>query len=157
MCEGIFPLWSADGKTLFFHSREQQKLLAIKPDELSAEPVKFADVNWFYPAISPNGNRIVYFMNGNLTITDRETDKTVLTLPLDGWDGLSASWSPDAKRIAYGSYGFDNVVGLWIYDLETKRQVKVADGPWTAPAWSPDDTKFTFQLRTQEENSIWMV
>jgi eukaryotic-like serine/threonine-protein kinase len=157
LCAGTFPIWSADGKALYFYSHEKQKLLTIKPDEPSAKPTEFADVNWPYPAISPDGNRMAFFGDGNLTVIDRKTDKIVLTLPLAGWQGLIASWSPDGKKVAYGGYGITNSDGLWIYDFETKQQLKVADGPWTSPIWSPDGSKFTFQFRTANEVSIWMV
>ena len=100
---------------------------------------------------------MVFPKDGQLAILDRESRKILRSVPLANWQGLLAGWSPDGKRIAYGSFGGANQVGLWLMDVETARRTLIADGPWTMPAWSPDGSKFSFQFRAPGESSIWIV
>ena len=70
------------------------------------------------------------------------------------------SWSRDGKHIGLGcyhTYGAWQNLGLWIFDLNTKKLTKVAEGSITLPAWSPDGSKMTFDLRAGECHEIWMI
>ena len=61
----------------------------------------------------------------------------------DGYDPLYTAISPDARYIAFtGSYKKnvkENEGGLWVFNIQTGKIVKLLDG-WlkTPPAWSPD-------------------
>jgi len=96
--------------------------------------------------------------DGKLTIVDCRSGRSAQSVALDGWNGLLASWSPDGKQVAYGSFGGANRVGLWILDVASGRKIMVAEGPLTMPAWSPDGTKFGFQAREEGgSGSVWMI
>jgi len=155
--QGVWPTWSGDGKTLYYRSAAKQKIMVVQPDAPDLKPMEFFDATNWYPGVSPDGRRVVDWRNRKLAVVDRENGKSVKERSLDGWVGLLAAWSPDGKQIAFGSYGFDNPVGLWLLGLETGCEVQIADGPYTAPCWSPDASKLLFQLRANEGQEIWMI
>ena len=68
--------------------------------------------------------------------------------PLVAWrtDEKGAAWSPDGKRIAFGSdrgtaQGFDHV---WVANADGSRPHRLARQPGERPAWSPDGAYVVF-------------
>lgn len=69
-------------------------------------------------------------------------------LPLEPYGGAEQlCWSPDGKKIAYSckklagkQYAFSTNTDIYVYDIETKADVKVSEagGYDTDPVWSPD-------------------
>jgi WD40 repeat protein len=159
---GDFPVWLADGKTLFFHCWDDKK---IKSLDASSADLKVTDVcdmpSSHYPSVSPDGERIAYAAGDDLHILERKTGAESFTKALPRPGFFLHSWSPDGKRIALGSYWGDPAVesGLWILDLETKKYVEVARGPFTMPAWSPDGSKLSFDLRGGDAYGyeVWVI
>ena len=90
-------------------------------------------------------------------VLDIETGKALARRRLSGWIGLVAGWSPDGKLLGYGSIAISNPVGLWIMNVETGQVIQVAEGPFTAPAWSPDGSKLVFDRRMANDCEIWMI
>jgi eukaryotic-like serine/threonine-protein kinase len=155
LCDGQYPSWSADGKTIYCFSKARKRIVAI--DRASSQPRPVFATNDIYAAISPDGKRIAHYLSAQLAIDDIASRNTVQTCQLPGWQGLLPGWSPDGKQVAFGSYGGTNQVGLWLLDVENGRKTLIVDGPWTMPVWSPDGSKFTFQFRGPGKSSIWMV
>jgi tetratricopeptide (TPR) repeat protein len=161
LCQGSFPSWSADGKTVYCFSRSRGAIIAVHlSDPNGTEPAKFATANNVYSALSYDGKCIVvpkgFESTFTLNIVDVASGNVIRTCPLPGWRLLIAGWSPDGKQIAFGS-ALSKPVGLWLMDVETGRKAQVADGPWTTPVWSPDGRKFTFRYSGSDTNSIWIV
>lgn len=153
---GGFPSWSADGQRVYVHSRQRNKILAIKVDDVDAAPqVIFDRPRSWYPAISPDGRRIAFGQRGALVIVDRETGKVQQALPVPGSRGLLPAWSPDGKKIAFG--GYQGGLGLWVLDVQTRQAVQVAKGNYTMPSWSKDGSKLAFDLRPQAAERSWEV
>jgi len=158
IADGGFPTWSADGKTVFFHSRKERKIMAIEPDRADATPTAVCDTSSaYYPSVSPDGKRIASQVGTQIVVSDRDTGDAVRKRPLPGWQGLLPGWSPDSKQVGFGSYGGQNQVGLWLLEVDTGRELMVAEGPCTMPAWSKDGSKLAFDLRAPDGWEIWIV
>jgi len=97
LIEGGYPHWSPNGKTLYVHSRKEDKIFAVAMDKTDAEPEVFLDgPGAWYPAISPDGKRIALGRKDALVIVDRN-GRPVLVWPTPGRGGLLPAWSPEAK------------------------------------------------------------
>ena len=161
IAEGGFPSWSADGKTLFFHSRKQQKVFAIQPNEKEAQVAEVCEMPWsYYPMMSPNATQVSYTTDDNaIHILDRKTKNETCTAPLPVKGMFLHSWSPDGKQIGLGTCytnsGFGN--GFWIFTLETKKFKKIASGPYTMPAWSPDGSRIAVDYRGDDRSEVWVI
>ena len=110
-----------------------------------------------YPAITGDGKRTAYLHKDELVVLEIETRKPLAKRRLTGWSGFIAGWSPDGKLLGYGSYGGDNSVGLWIMNVDTGQVIQVAEGPFTAPAWSLDGSKLAFDRRAGAASEVWTI
>jgi hypothetical protein len=157
VADGGYPSWSADGKTLFFHSRKTNRLMGLDPaaSQPFATAKSLADVPWLYPAVSPDGKRVAYRFGSQLLIAELDSSKAVKRYgPLSGV-GFLGGWSPDGKQLGFGGYGSD--LGLIILDCQTERSVQFAPQWLTLPAWSPDGLKVSFDVRGPAGVEIWMI
>ncbi len=157
--QGFLPVWLADGETLFFYCDDDKK---VKSVDASSEDLRVADVcdmPWSdCPTVSPDGEQIAYAVEGSLHILKRNASIESFTLTLPTTGSYIHSWSPDGKRIGLGScYGDAEERGLWILDLEAKKYLKVARGPFAMPAWSPDGSRLSFDRRTSEAHEVWVI
>ena len=159
LVDGGFPTWSADGRTLFFHSRRQNKVMAIRADTAGANPTELLGTSWMYPAVSADGKRIAFRSGSGMVVADRATTppKTKTWSLPDGGRGFLGGFSPDGKQIGYGGYGRGDDFGVWVFDLETGRAARLASGPFTMPAWSPDGSKIALDLRVSTGDEVWMI
>ncbi len=155
LCDGAWPSWSIDGKTLYCLWRG--KIVAVHVDPPQSPTTDVCAMPYRYPAISPDGKRVAFGNGGKLIVIDCKTGATIRSCDLAGWNGLLASWSPDGKQIAFGGFGGDNRMGLWMLDVGSGRKIQVVDGPCTMPGWSPDGKKFAFQSRGAECDAIWLI
>lgn len=156
---GGFPTWSADGKTLFLHARTRPKLMAVDFSAEEPQPVELkVTIPSWYPAVSPEGKTAAFLTEGALVVTDvDEPGYTVRPLPGVKRGGL-LGWSADGKQIGYGGFGYDNLMGLWIYDRQTGKPHKVVGGPCTMPAWSKDGSKIVIDFRAARDlHEVWMI
>jgi WD40 repeat protein len=156
---GGFPSWSADGKTLFFHSRTKRRVLAADPfaEDPSRTLREVLSTPYYYPALSPDGKRFALQQGRRMGVVEWESGKTVGAWPLPPGQGMLAAWSPDGKRIAFGGWGAHDPSGLWVLQLDTGEAVRVLSGTCTMPAWSPDGTRMSFDLRLATGSQIWVI
>jgi len=155
--DGGFPAWSADSSEVIFHSRKLNQILSAKVSALDEPPTVFyaKPLSW-YPAISPDGSRIAFGIQGRLILIARATGETNASLATGAERGLLPCWSPDGRQVAFGGYAGSRA-GLWIFDVERGGAFQVAKNPsCTMPAWSPDGEILAFDRRGNP-SEIWQV
>ncbi|HEX4592773.1 MAG TPA: amidohydrolase, partial [Bryobacteraceae bacterium] len=97
------------------------------------------------PALSPDGNRIVFEALNQLWLMDIGGKPQQLTT--GNYYKQAPAWSPDGKQIAYSS-DKAGTADIYVLDLATKSERRVTNLPDSAevePAWSPDGKKIAFQ------------
>ena len=97
-----------------------------------------------HPAISPDGARIAFAALGDLWLLGAGEGASAVPerLTQDVFVETNPVWSPDGQELAYSS-DRDGAVGLWIRDLRTGRDRRVAANGTTA-SWSPDGGRLAF-------------
>jgi len=156
---GGLPCWSGDGKTLFFHHRIRLRMMAVDITTENPQPTeRDLVIPALYPEVSPDGKTVAYVSDGALIITPIENPSYKARMLPDKTRGGLVGWSPDGKQIAYGGFGFDDRVGLWVYETETGKSRKIVDGPCTLPAWSKDGSKLVFDVRQfYNRIDVWII
>ncbi len=155
LAEGGFPTWSSDGKMLFYHSRKEGRLKMIETPE--SEPVVRDGIRlpFYYPAIAPDDQRLVYRVGNELRLVSLQTGEPVRRWPLPPSAGLIANFSPDGKQLGFGGWGGHDRLDLSIIDLQTGRTRQLLSRQFTFPLWSPDGSKLTVDLRAR--GTLWDI
>ena len=119
-------------------------------DSNPARPVK----GILTPALSPDGNRIVFAALNQLWLMEIGAKPQQLTT--GSYYKQSPAWSPDGKQIAYSS-DQAGTADIYILNLATKSERRVtnlADSAELVPAWSPDGKKLAFQKQDGTTYSV---
>lgn len=95
-------------------------------------------------AWSPDGNELVYSMQGSLWRQRIGSPEAAQLTDGPGYD-YQPDWSPDGRSIVYTSYRND-ALELWLLDLhDNSTRPLVANGATNLdPRWSPDGTRIAF-------------
>jgi Tol biopolymer transport system component len=102
------------------------------------------------PAVSPDGTRVAFSMNGRVGVVAVATgEERILTFGVD-WEDATPAWLPDNERLVVSSRRPDAPAGLHV--LEPTAEGPVARHPLTqprreddtSPAPSPDGTNVVF-------------
>jgi tricorn protease len=151
------PTWSPDGKLIAYTtdaSGEQQ--LAVRPAEGGAERVlTHFDRGYFYAAHwSPAGDHLAFSDNEHRLWIVPATSGQPVQIAQDPYNEIvDQAWSPDGRWLAYSMTAANLQSGIWLYNLETRKAVRVS-GPHandTSPAFDPAGRYLMF-ISTRHEN-----
>jgi len=155
LAEGYWPSWSSDSMQVLYHSKLDDIFHAISV-ESGAESVSIAECEGYHPIISPDGKYVAYSArHGGKKIIRLSDNSVVASFMMPPTLGANVvNWSPDGRELSVGG------VGLWIYDVETRRVARIFGGinffGWAS--WSGQNTRFFAVERDLGESfEIWMT
>lgn len=96
-----------------------------------------------WPAVSPNGQSLLFEAGGRLWLKDLQGGEVTALLPDGDYLLRSPAWSPDSQSIAYVE---ENNVGqshLWLLDRQTGERRRVTSQPahYLDPSWTADGSR----------------
>ncbi|MHB8952887.1 MAG: protein kinase domain-containing protein [Pirellulaceae bacterium] len=155
LIDGGFPSWSQSGETVYYYDRPSAEVRAISIADPQAQPRTLCkNPGTLYPAVSPDGTRVVARQGGKgewLAILDIVTQQTIFQVATPGWDGLLPSWSPDGRYVGYGSYAVHDEQGLYFLDVEKGEVHRKLAGQFTMPRWSADGRRIVLDNRRHKK------
>ena len=118
-----------------------QDIWVISAD--GGEPQKIAAGH--SPAVSPNGDAVVYILKGQIWIAKLNGDtKPAQLIHALGNEG-NLQWSPDGTKLAYVSHrGDHSLIGVYDFAAKTVRYLDPGVDHDGNPAWSPDGKEIAF-------------
>lgn len=152
--DGRGPVWSPAGDRVAFASgwNGQFGVANVETGE-SSFVAEGSDPSW-----SPDGSQIVFSSarSGSAEIWAYVlgTGET-RQMTASGLGARHPRFSPDGKRLAYVTTGGGTT--LWVLDLGTGAQTRVADGARESPAaWSPDGRALAFASAAGGNLDVWV-
>ncbi len=152
---GTDPAWSPDGKEMVFAGvvDGRSQIYLMNSDGSGKTRITHTLDNDSEPVWSADGKRIAFVSNRNGTGLNLTSNSQIYTMNADGsgetrltnskYGARRPSWSPDGKKIAFGSGG-----GIYLMNPDGNGVIRLADGG--GPAWSPDGKKVAFLGHTGE-------
>ena len=144
---GCMPSWLADGKTLFFQAFDRNQLMSteVTGDNQFSPPRVRSHVLSISGRFS--GREAVAYKSGSDLVVRQIDDGKVaeaIHLPKEtAYSGLVARRS----KFGFGGWNARDPMPYIMLDVETGLAHFRRPDPFTMPAWSPDGTKITFDLR----------
>jgi eukaryotic-like serine/threonine-protein kinase len=132
------PTFSRDGRWMAYTVFPDHALWRSRTDGTDALQLTFPPAQVFYPAISPDGTRVVYSNSAGATSVISMEGGTPQTLVQA--DSHSARWSPDGNRLVFIDNSNPGHRNVQLLDLSTGRRSVVAglEGIY-AVRWVADD------------------
>jgi TolB protein len=117
------------------------------------------------PTFSPDGSRLAF-------VSDKDGSPRIYIIPArfqgkratpiliskQNQENSCPAWSPDGKKLAY-SAKTNGVRQIWIYDLETKEEKQLTEGPRIKenPSWATDSTHIVFDATDGNSSDLYIV
>ncbi|WP_263379205.1 S41 family peptidase [Granulicella paludicola] len=164
-----WPMWSADGRTLYFISDKSGAENIWSADAATGtakEVTHFTSGRCLWPTISYDGKTILFERNfaiWSLNVATGKTEELHLALRgvpsspgvvhehLASWSNLNLS--PDGKKIAVVAHG--EVFAASAKDGGEPQRLTTTDSAETDPQWSPDSTKVLYLSERDGGSSLY--
>jgi Tol biopolymer transport system component len=147
------PAIAADGDSVYFTRTDDEGTAVWRVGALGGQPQKVVDAAQT-PAPSPDGKRLAYVTRGNpfgsigfsvkVRALDGSSDRTLVERIRTGT--FRPAWSPDGRRLTYSTWPLFGPTDVFVVDVETGQQRRVAQLPPPAaandggkPVWLPDN------------------
>jgi serine/threonine protein kinase/Tol biopolymer transport system component len=164
------PVWTPNGQEIIFSSGALGSPFSLWKVPASGarepEPLPFTSEGAYSPAVSRSGNRLAYERS--------VSDDNIWRLSLSGpgvasgpparfiastRDDGNARYSPDGKRIAFGSTR-NGVYGLWVSDADGSNAMELFSRAGAAsgdPSWSPDGQRIAFDSSAEGHTDVYVI
>lgn len=154
------PLYSTDGKSLFFVSDREgsRHLFLMNLETKEAKRLTTGETDVFSLELTPDKKKLSFWMTGKdggifaMSADGTGTPEKLVSRP--GNEARPYSWSPDGRWIAYvdtlprsGYYYWESGSNIWIFDTQEKKSYNATkeNTPNTSPSWSPDGKYLYFR------------
>ena len=123
----------ADDGTLAYSRNVQRgnRRLPVLVDRAGREiPLPLLPDNYTHPRFSPDGERLAIVANGDIFVWDWTRPwSTATRLTFDPAIDWYPVWTPDSRRILFGSWRAGDVSNLYSHDLETGSTERLTESP----------------------------
>src|SRR6185503_18906677 len=151
--EELDPAFTSDGDSVYFTRTDETGTAVWRIGALGGQPQKVVDdAQTAVP--SPNGKRLAYVTRGNpfggsgfslkVRALDGSSDRALVERLRTGT--FRPAWSPDGRWLAYSTWPLFGPTEVFVVDVETGQQRRVAQLPPPAaandggkPVWLPDN------------------
>jgi len=156
LARGYWPCWSRDSKRIFYHLPKDMKVYSISIED-GAKPTPLISCPSNYPVVSPDEKYIAYRVGSELRIVEISSGSVISRwlVPLEP-QLLLLNFSPSGRELGVGGFG---TLGLWIYDLKTKKASKLLSGSFGWCSWSAPDISQIAIVRVYGDphHEIWVA
>ncbi|MDX1492719.1 MAG: hypothetical protein R3253_01500, partial [Longimicrobiales bacterium] len=165
------PDWSASGDTIVFTLNDgaQDEIWLMLKDGTGLTPVTDApNSNEFDPVVSPDGTRVLYVTDVNVTdediwVADFPSGANATEVTSSAFDEGDPEWAPDGSQIVFvrNSNGNEDV---WIVDVDGSGLPTAAPTQLTSdagqdwlPVFSPDGTEIYWMSDRTGNFEVWVM
>jgi Tol biopolymer transport system component len=155
----VNPRWSPDGAAILFDSLDNAErigLWTVSASDGTVRPLLVDSFQNITGSFSPDGRDIVFVSDrqwdgrriqgtgGIWRLRLGQNEPTILLPEETVWHARPA-WSPDGRKVAYGSFRSGRIQ-LWVMSAgdTNPMQITYEDGEAFTPAWSPDSRKLAY-------------
>lgn len=151
------------GKIVFVcYDGQDDELCLMNADGSGRAQLTNNSVGDFYPALSPDGQRIVFarqIRGSNYEIFSLNVDGTgERQLTSNGAQNYAPELSPDGRTVAYVSTHEGNAQHIWLMDADGANNRRLtSEGENIDPTWSPDGTQIAFASNRGGTRQLWVM
>jgi Tol biopolymer transport system component/DNA-binding winged helix-turn-helix (wHTH) protein len=159
--------WSADDEKLIYSlfplgNGSSDELGEVTVENGSTKQLAFAG-SAMLPTVAAKGNKLAYssfFFNSGIWRRDLlQPESPAVELIPSSRPQFDAQYSPDGKRIAFGSLRSGLQGGVWISSDDGSNLVQISDPNYVggSPQWSPDGNRIAFDSFRGEHWEIYVA
>lgn len=163
-----WPMWSGDGRTLFFMSDKSgsENLWSADASTGAAKQLThFTSGRCLWPTLSYDSKTISFERNFHIWTADTATGDArevhitlrgapasagVTHTPINSWSGLALS--PDGKKIAVVGHG--EIFAAGAREGGEAQRLTFTNSAESSPAWSPDSTRVVYRSERDGGSSL---